>query len=149
MNGNALTKILEGVTLEAMTNGTMSELWAELPDMVSGKEWVAEVVDCAYTMRDYISNDEEVSEDRLTDLGLDYANSEVEDYYSNINKRVQALSLWAHSELDDEVLELTGGQPQTLTDLNSHYLWSAMRGLWDTVARWAVAQVEALEEVNA
>ena len=149
MNTAQLTKVLEGVTLESMTNGTMSELWAELPDMVSGEEWVAEVVDCAYTMRDYISNDEEVSEDRLTDLGLDYANSEVEDYYSNINKRVQTLSLWAHSELDDEVLELTGGQPQTLTDLHSHYLWSAMRGLWDTVARWAVAQVEALEEVNA
>ena len=149
MNGATLTRVLEGVTLESMTDGTMGELWQELPDMVSGQSWVGEIADCAYTMRDYISNDEEVSEDRLSDLGLDFANSEVEDYYSNINKRVQELSLWAYSELDDEVLELTGGQPQTLTDLNSHYLWSAMRGLWGAVSRWALAQAEELEEVSA
>jgi hypothetical protein len=149
MEGTTLTKVLEGVTLESMTNGTMSELWAELPEMVSGQAWVGEIVDCADTMRDYISNDEQISEDRLSDLGLEFANSEVEDYYNNINKRVQALSLWARGELDEEVLELTGGQPQTLTDLNSLYLWSAMRGLWDAVSRWALAQAEQLEEVSA
>lgn len=149
MEGKALEKILYSVTLESMTNGTMSELWAELPEMVSGQAWVGEIVDCADTMRDYISNDEQVTEDRLSDLGLDFANSEVEDYYTNINKRVQELSLWAYSELDEEVLELTGGQPQTLTDLNSHYLWSAMRGLWSAVSRWALAQAEQLEEVSA
>jgi hypothetical protein len=128
-----------------MTNGTMSELWAELPDMVSGEAWVGEIVDTAYTMRDYISNDSDTSEDRLTELGLEFAASEIEDYYSNINKRVQDLALWAHNELDDEVLELIGGQPQTLTDLNSHYLWCAMRGLWDSVARWALAKADELE----
>jgi hypothetical protein len=149
MNTAQLTKVLEGVTLESMTNGTMSELWDELPDMVRGQAWVGEIVDTAYTMRDYISNDEDTSEDRLTDLGHDYANSEVEDYYSNINKRVQDLALWAHNELDDEVSEITGEGFKSITDLNSLYLLVAMRGLWDSVARWATSQVEALEEVSA
>lgn len=149
MNTAQLTKVLEGVTLETMTDGTMSELWDELPDMVSGAVWVGEIVDTAYTMRDYISNDSDTSEDRLSDLGHDYANSEVEDYYSNINKRVQDLALWASNELDSEVEDIAGEGFKSLTDLNSLYLAVAMRGLWDSVARWAVAQVEALEEVSA
>jgi len=149
MEGTTLAKVLEGVTLESMTNGTMSELWAELPEMVRGQAWVGEIVDCADTMRDYISNDEQVTEDRLFDLGGDFANSEVEDYHTNINKRVQDLSLWAYNELDDEVLQITGEKFNSLTDLNSSYLFVAMRGLWDAVSRWALAQAEQLEEVSA
>jgi hypothetical protein len=149
MNTEKLSEVLKSVTLENMANGTMSELWDELPDMVSGQTWVAEIIDIAYNMREYLSNNEEISQNKLTDLGHEYANSEIEDYYSNINKRVQGLSLWAYNELDDEVSELAGEGFKSITDLNSLYLFCAVRGLWDSVARWATSQVEALEEVSA
>lgn len=145
MDAKAFKQVLATVTTENMTNGTMSELWAELPDMVSGADWVGEVVDCAWKIAEYIYDSEEVTEDQISDWAWQFAESEIEDYYSNINKRVQTLSLWAYSELDDEVAEMRHGKEGcSLTDLNSDYLYCAMRGLFDCVARWAVAQVEEL-----
>ena len=135
MNAENLKATLATVTVESMTNGTMSSLWDMLPDMVSGQSWVGEIVDCADRIGDYLSD--EVEEDELMELSYQFADSECEDYYKNINARVQALSLWAYSELDDEVEMTWGGEFQTLTDLNSAYLYHAMRGLFETVARWA------------
>lgn len=150
MQGKDILTVLSTITTESMTNGTMSDLWSELPDMVSGKDWVAEVVDSARQISEYIQADEDYSEDTLSDYVHEIANSEMEDYYSNINRRVQALSLWAYPELDDEVAELAGfaGTP-SLTDLNSLYLYAAMRGLGDTIVRYLGSKVAELEEVNA
>jgi len=155
MNGQALKKILETATEENMktggASGPMSSLWEELPSHVAGPEWVAEVVNCAERMAEYIYDSEDIDEDQLTDWALDFANSEVEDYYVNINNRVQALSLWAYDELDEEVASSwsdTESTP-TLNDLNMRYLYCAMRGLFECVARWAVAEFSELEEVEA
>ena len=146
MLGKEFKATLATVTTESMTNGTMSSLWGEMPEMVSGSEWVDEIVDCAYRMADYIVDDEEVTEDALNEAEFSFADSECEDYYKNINARVQALSLWAYDELDEEVAELSGAQFQTLTDLNSKYLYCAMRGLFATIARWAYENTEEGEE---
>ena len=144
MKSELLKKTLSTVTIESMTNGTMSSLWEELPDMVSGQEWVAEVVDCADRIGDYLSD--EVEEDELRELSHQFADSECEDYYKNINARVQALSLWAYDELDEEVQQLSPRTTPTLTDLNSAYLYCAMRGLFQVVAQWAWDNTEEEEE---
>lgn len=143
MKAENLKATLATITKESMTNGTMSLLWEELPDMVSGEAWVAEVVDCADRIGDYLSD--EITEDELQDLAYQFADSECEDYYKNINDRVQALSLWASDELDEEVQELMRPNP-TLNDLNSAYLYCAMRGLFQTIARWAYENTEEGEE---
>ena len=144
MNAELFKETLGTITLESMTNGSMSSLWEELPDMVSGQEWVAEIVDCADRLADYLND--EVTDDDLTEVAYQFAESEVEDYYKNINARVQALSLWAYDELDDEVQEITGNEFQTLTDLNSKYLYCAMRGLAQTIMQWAWDNTEEQEE---
>ena len=144
MKSENLKATLATITTESMTNGTMSSLWEALPDMVSGSDWVAEVVDCADRIGDYLSD--EIEEDELMELSYQFADSECEDYYKNINARVQALSLWAYSELDEEVADVSNGEFQTLTDLNSKYLYCAMFRLFETVARWAYENTEEDEE---
>ena len=148
MQGKQIRATLSTITQESMTNGSMSELWEELPDFISGSDWVGEIADMARTASDWVSDDEEYTEDRLTDLSDNLANSECEDYYVNINRRVQALSLWAYDELDEEVMEfqLNG---KTLTDLNNAYLYCAMRGLAYQVLTYAYNKAEELEEANA
>jgi hypothetical protein len=125
----------------------MSSLWEKLPDHVAGPSWVGEVVGNAWTLCDWIDDSEEYDLDRLSDMTHQLADSEVEDYYSNINKRVQELSLWAFNELDEEVESLNSGTGfLTITDLNTQYLYCAMRGLYYTLADWALDNAEELEE---
>jgi RecJ-like exonuclease len=144
MQAELLKKTLATVTVESMTDGTMSTLWEMLPDMVSGREWVAEVVDCAERMSEFLGD--EIKEEELQDLAHQFADSECEDYYKNINARVQALSLWAFSDLDEEVAEMRHGKENcSLTDLNSDYLYCAMRGLFQVVAQWAWENTEGAE----
>ena len=152
MNGKAIKEALSTITQESMTNGSMGELWDNLPDFISGSDWVGEIADMARTASDWVSDDEEYTEDRLTDLSHDLANSECENYHVNINRRVQALSLWAYPELDDEVEDITGGGDSaysSLTSLNSLYLYCAMRGLAYRILTYAYNKAEELEEVSA
>jgi hypothetical protein len=149
MLGKDIKAVLGTITLESMTNGSMSDLWQKLPDHVAGSDWVGEIVDMAQRCSDWISDEESISDG--SDLASDYsyrlADSEVEDYYSNINKRVQALSLWAYPELDDEVSELFNGSVNpSLTDLNSNYLYCAMRGLAYQLLSYAYEKAEELED---
>ena len=148
MQGKQIKATLSTITQESMTNGSMSELWEELPDFISGSDWVGEIADMARTASDWVSDDEEYTEDRLTDLSDNLANSECEDYYVNINRRAQALSLWAYDELDDEVIAC-GFEGKTLTDLNTLYLFCAMRGLAYRILTYAYNKAEELEEVSA
>ena len=152
MQGKQIKATLSTITQESMTNGSMSELWQELPDFISGSDWVGEIADMARTASDWVSDDEEYTEYRLTDLSNDLANRECEDYYVNINKRVQALNLWAYDELDDEVEDITGGGDSaysSLKALNSLYLYCAMRGLAYQILTYAYNKAEELEEVSA
>ena len=151
MQGKELKVVLSTITAESMTNGTMSELWEKLPDFISGADWVSEIDDMARQCADWISDDQDCTED-ITDLATDLANSEIEDYYANINKRVQALSLWAYAELDDEVDDITvarstegDGAYSTLTALNSLYLFCAMRGLAYQILTYAYEKALELE----
>jgi len=146
MQGKDIKAILATITAESMTDGSMSELWQELPDHVAGADWVGEIVDMAQRCADWISDDEEVNDEIASDLSFKLADSEVEDYHSHINNRVQALALWARPELDDEVAEITDGRSQTLTDLNSLYLYVAMRGLAHTLLTYAYNKAEELED---
>lgn len=148
MERKAIQAVLNTVTKENMTNGTLSDLWDVLPELVSGSDWVGEVVDCADMISDYISNDEETGEDEIAELAHNYATSETEDYYFNINKRVQALSLWASDELDEEIAEYLHGVPMTIKSLNSLYLYCAMRGLFQTVGNWAIEKAEELAMIQ-
>ena len=152
MQGKELKAVLSTITTESMTNGTMSELWEKLPDFISGADWVSEIHDMAQKCSDWISDEQDCTEDITNDLPNDLANSEVEDYYSNINRRVQALSLWAYDELDAEVEDMTGGGDgaySTITALNSLYLFCAMRGLAHQILTYAYEKALELEEVSA
>ena len=152
MNGKAIKEALSTITQESMTNGSMGELWDNLPDFISGSDWVGEIADMAQTASDWVSDNEDYTEYMLTDLSNDLANGECENYHVNINRRVQALSLWAYPELDDEVEDITGGGDSaysSLTALNSLYLYCAMRGLAYQVLTYAYNKAEELEEANA
>ena len=150
MNGKAIKTALSGITQESMTNGTMGDLWDKFPDYVAGSDWVGEILDMAQKASDWISDEDDYT-DTATDISIHLADSEVEDYYSNINKRVQELALWARPELDNEVEEWAGGSEgfQSLTDLNSQYLFSAMYRLAYSILEYASEKAEELEEANA
>jgi hypothetical protein len=148
MQGKQIKATLSTITQESMTNGSMNELWETLPDFIAGSDWVGEIADMARTAFDWVSDDKEYTEDRLTDLSDDLANGECEDYHVNINRRAQTLSLWAYDELDDEVIEC-GFEGKTLTDLNTLYLFCAMRGLAYRILTYAYNKAEEIEEVNA
>jgi len=147
MNGKYLKLALEEVTLDSMTNGSMSELWQEFPDYVRGSNWVGEILDAAGQLVGYV-DDESVDQDKFNDYVYELADGEIQDYYSNINKRVQDLSLWAYPELDESVAEInydgTMGDG-SLTGMNSLYLYSAMRDLYSAITRWAFSRASQLE----
>jgi len=132
-------------TLQKIEDGERFDIFNLLPDIAGGEAWAAEIKDCARSMADWLDDDRDYTLDDLRDLGGDWSNSECEDYYSNINKRVQDLSLWASNELDGEVADITGGGDgaySSLTALQGVYLYVAMRQLWDAVADQAHQNTE-------
>ena len=130
-------------TLQKIEDGERFDIFNLLPDIAGGEAWAAEIKDCARSMADWLDEGRDYDLDDLRDLGGEWSNSECEDYYNNINARVQALSLWASNDLDAEVQEINNGaEYPSLTDLNSQYLCSAMRQLWDAVADQAHTNTE-------
>jgi len=125
-----------------------SNMWEEMPDIAGGKDWCDFISDTALYMKDYIYN-EDLDLEGLLDMGNEYADGQVTDTYAGINKQVQELSLWASNDIDAEATELSDGRSQSLTDLNSLYLYCASRWVWGVVARTAFEKAEELEEVNA
>jgi hypothetical protein len=99
-------------------------------------------------MSEWLDPEREYDLDDLRDLGHQWADSECEDYYSNINKRVQDLSLWASPELDEEVFQLSDGSgiEPILTKIQSLYLFAAMRQLFDAVADQVFTHSEELAD---
>ena len=122
-------------TLAKIEGGERFDIFNLLPEIAGGEAWSAEIKDCARSMADWLDEGKDYDLDDLRDLGGEWSNSECEDYYNNINARVQSLSLWASNDLDAEVQDINNGaEYPSLTDLNSQYLRSAMRQLWDAVA---------------
>ena len=142
-----------GATLKATLSTINGEnipdtLWELLPDSVAGEQWRGEIWDAARTLADWLHDDRDYSLDQLQDMTHQLADSEVEDYYSNINRRVQELALWANSDLDEEVEQLNHGTGfLTMTSLNTQYLFCAMRGLYSVLVEWATDTAEDMEEV--
>jgi hypothetical protein len=133
-------------TLGKIEGGELFDIFNLLPDIAGGSAWVAEIKDCARSMADWLDEGRDYDLDDLRDLGGEWSNSECEDYHNNINARVQSLSLWASNDLDwqvDEVNQLSSYP--SLTDLNTQYLCSAMRQLWDAVADQAHQNTETGE----
>ena len=81
MQGKELKTVLSTITAESMTDGTMPELWEKLPDFISGADWVSEIDDMARQCSDWISDEQDYTEDIASDLSNELANSEIEDYY--------------------------------------------------------------------
>ena len=133
-------------TLKKIEGGEYYDTFNLLPEIAGGEAWVGEIKDCAQSMQDWITDDRDYSIEDLRDIGGQWADSEVEDYYSNINKRVQDLSLWASNDLDTEVATLFERENiPTITELNSLYLYCAMRQMWDAVADQAYQNTEEAE----
>jgi hypothetical protein len=146
MNSTLIKQALNEITQESMTNGSMSSLWEMLPDYVAGSQWVGEIADLAEQLSDYFTDGEDVQDYRLSDYCAEIADCETQDYYSNINKRVQELSLWAYPALDVSVAELGTHNAGTITSLNSLYLYCAMRESLDSIAGYVARRVEEQEE---
>ena len=149
MNGKQLK-----VTLDRVREGEYFDIFNLLPEVAGGEAWTAEIKDCARSMQEWLDDEREYELDDLRDLGGQWASSECEDYYNNINTRVQALSLWASNDLDVEVAMLSSspmseGEGFTLTQLQGQYLYCAMRQLWDAIADQAVQNTEEEEEDDA
>ena len=147
MNKDNLIAALSEINAANLPGGSMSALWDKLPDYVAGPKWIGEIIDAAHQWQGYIYEDKDYSLEDLTDYVHELANGECEDYYSNINKRVQELSLWAYPAIDSDVEDLIGGQlvDTTLTGLNSLYLFAAMRSLFAAVIEYAYERAAELE----
>lgn len=146
MNSTLIKQALNEITQESMTNGSMGSLWEMLPDYVAGSQWVGEIVDLAEQLSDYFTDGEDVEDYKLSDYCAEIADGETQDYYSNINKRVQELSLWAYPALDLSVAELGTHNAGTITSLNSLYLYCAMRESLESIAGYVARRVEEQEE---
>lgn len=152
MNKQHLTAALKEITLENLPAGKLGSLWDKLPDYVGGPNWLGEIADAANQWLGYVYDDKDYQLEDLLDYIGELADGECQDYYTNINKRVQALSLWAYPELDLMVAELGGGvNDGTLTGLNSLYLYAAMDNLYRCVIEYAYDRAAELESelVNA
>jgi hypothetical protein len=145
-----LNAALSEITADNLTNGSLSKLWDKLPDYVGGPNWIGEIVNAADQWQGYVYDDVDYSLDRLTDYVGELADSEIQDYYVNINKRVQDLSLWAYPEIDQDVAELFGGysndEDRTITGLNSLYLYAATRSLFYAIIEYAYERAEELRQ---
>ena len=145
MNKDHLIAALDEINADNLPGATTAPLWDKLPDYVAGPNWIGEILDAAKQWQGYVYEDKDYSLDDLTDYVGELANGECEDYYSNINKRVQDLSLWARPELDQAVEELGGSNVGTLTGLNSLYLYSAMDSLYRAIIEYAYERAGELE----
>jgi hypothetical protein len=145
MNKDNLIAALDEINAANLPGGNMSALWDKLPNYIAGPNWIGEIIDAADRWQGYLYEDKDYSLDDLIDYIGELANSECEDYYSNINKRVQDLALWAYPELDQAVEDLGGGSDGTLTGLNSIYLYAAMDNLYRAVIEYAYERAAELE----
>jgi len=121
-------------TLSKIEGGETYDIFNLLPDSVGGGEWLKEIQYTAERVAEYIQAEEDYSLEDLRDYGREYANGQCENYYKNINDEVQALSLWASNEIDEEVAMLNEGRPYpTFNELNAQYLFAGKRMVWDAI----------------
>jgi hypothetical protein len=137
-------KLLE--TLEKIKGGETYDIFNLLPDIAGGSVWLDEIKDTAMYVQGYINEGEDYTLETLRDYGHEYADGQCETYYRNINDEVQALSLWASNEIDEEVAEMAEGIDPTLTKLQALYLFVAKRMVWDAVTDQAFTNTEEMAD---
>ena len=121
-------------TLEKIKGGETYDIFNLLPDIAGGSVWLDEIKDTAMYAQGYVNAEDDYGIDDLRDYGREYANGQCETYYKNINDEVQALSLWASNEIDEEVAMLNEGRPYpTFNELNAQYLFAGKRMVWDAI----------------
>jgi hypothetical protein len=136
-------------TLEKIKGGETYDIFNLLPDIAGGSVWLDEIKDTAMYVQGYVNAEDTYEISDLRDYGHEYADGQCETYYKNINDEVQALSLWASNEIDEEVAELGSGTEPTLTKLQSLYLFVAKRIVWDAVVDQAFQNTDQIELVEA
>jgi hypothetical protein len=139
-------------TLEKIRNGETYNIFNLLPDIAGGSVWLDEIKDTALYVQGYVNAEDTYEISDIRDYGHEYANGQCETYYNNINDEVQALTLWNSNEIDAEVKELVGWgdtEDNTLTKLQSLYLFVAKRMVWDAVVDQAFQNTIQNEMVEA
>jgi hypothetical protein len=136
-------------TLEKIKGGETYDIFNLLPDIAGGSVWLDEIKDTAMYVQGYVNADDDYGIDDLRDYGHEYADGQCETYYKNINDEVQALSLWASNEIDEEVAEMAEGIEPKLTKLQSLYLFVAKHMVWDAVVDQAFQNTNQDELVEA
>jgi hypothetical protein len=136
-------------TLEKIKDGETYDIFNLLPDIAGGSVWLDEIKDTAMYMQGYITSTFDYEISTLRDYGHEYADGQCETYYKNINDEVQALSLWASNEIDEEVAEMAEGIDPTLTKLQSLYLFVAKRMVWNAVVDQAFQHTQDFFVVEA
>jgi len=138
-------------TLEKIKGGETYDIFNLLPDIAGGKIWLDEIKDTAMYVQGYVNAEDTYDIDDIRDYNHEYANGQCETYYKDINDEVQALSLWASNEMDEEVAELLCPSTErcTLTKLQSLYLFVAKRMVWDAVVDQAFQHTTQTELVEA
>jgi hypothetical protein len=141
MNGKELL-----TTLSKIEGGEFYNIFNLLPDSAGGVEWIKEIKYTAGRVAEYIQADEDYTLETLRDYGHEYADGQCETYYKNINDEVQALSLWASNEIDEEVAEMAEGIDPTLTKLQALYLFVAKRMVWNAVVDQAFTNTDEMAD---
>jgi hypothetical protein len=136
-------------TLEKIKCGQTYDIFNLLPDIAGGSVWLDEIKDTAMYVKGYVNADDDYEISTLRDYGHEYADGQCETYYKNINDEVQALSLWASNEIDEEVAEMAEGIDPTLTKLQALYLFVAKRMVWNAVVDQAFQHTTTDELVEA
>lgn len=133
-------------TLKTIKRGEHYDIWNLLPDIASGKEWIAEINDAVDALVDLITESEDYDLDELRDHSHEYADNCATSSHKYIHDKNHALSLWASDEIDAEVTELSDGRSQSMTDLENKYYYVATRMVFDAVADQAFENTEEGEE---
>lgn len=132
-------------TLTKIEQGETYDIWNLLPNSAGGAAWLSEIKDGACRWREWLDADRDYDLADLRDMTGSISSSEIEDYYANINQRVQKLALWACDEIDELLLEFyppSESSYPTITDLNSRYLFIGMHLLFDAIADQAYENTE-------
>jgi len=143
MNGKA---ILE--TLEQIKGGEWFDIWRTLPDVASGEAWVNEIKDACDAVAEYITEDEDYTEDELKEYSHEYADRGTQSSYKFIHDQNHALSLWASQDITDEADEVWSASESDIRKLESLYYYIALRATFEAVVTEAIENAEEEEEAN-
>lgn len=137
MNGKAILETLEQIK----SGNDYFDLWRTLPEVAGGAAWIEEIKDACQAVAEYISEDEDYTEDELREYSHEYADNACASSYKYIHDQNHALSLWASDEIEAEA-EQYGTQEFSIRKLESLYYYIAMRATFEAVVTEAIENAE-------